>query len=170
MRLELPYPPGVNTLYGVRAVMVKGRPMAFPYKTHAHRNYTKAVRLAAGGWGEESPPMWSKPALISLKVKLFRPRRLGDIDGPLKTLLDVLQGIIFENDDQVSKLEVDRDDDKHRPRVELEACELEAPRDLGDLLNDYSPPAVRAETTAQKLRRLAKPNVVKGRPEDDDLF
>lgn len=88
MKLELPYPPGVNTLYGVRATIVKGRPMAFPYKTHEHRDYATQAKLAMleAGLRAEQLPVHPKPAEVALKVELFRPRRAGDIDGPLKNI------------------------------------------------------------------------------------
>lgn len=171
MKLECPYPPGVNSLYGVRATLVKGHPIAFPYKTHEHRDYATAVKLAALEAGFRGDvPMFPKPATVALLVRLFRPRRAGDIDGPLKTLLDVLQGIAFENDDQVARLEVYRHDDKHRPRVELEVTELAAEQPALDL--GFTPPVApmsatppkharpvsnSSEPLAQRLRRLATP-------------
>lgn len=146
MKLTLPFPPGVNTLYGVRAVVkrdqlvplllevkrgldaheaatrVQRLAQAFPFRTKEHEQYATHVRLAMyeAGHRADTLPVHPKPVELELKVTLFRPRRAGDIDGPLKTLLDSLQGNLFENDDQVCRLEVLRCDDKARPRVELE--------------------------------------------------
>lgn len=126
LRLVMPYPPGTNTLYGVRAMLIRGKPMAFPYKTHEHREYVVQARLAVleAGLTAEQLPRWPKPATVAMRIDLYRPRRSGDIDGPLKTLLDVCQGLVFDNDDQVVQLEVYRHDDKQQPRVELVVTEL----------------------------------------------
>lgn len=181
LKLELPFPPGVNTLYGVRAVIVKGRPMAFPYKTHEHRAYLTQAKLAALEAGLTDGPKWPKPASVAMLVRLYRPRRAGDIDGPLKTLLDVLQGIVFENDDQVARLEVYRHDDKARPRVEIEVTELAAEQpeqpalDLGGL--DAAPPPKVVHRTKpvpppmpqsleQRLRNLARPATITHRSDE----
>lgn len=53
-------------------------------------------------------------------IRLFRPRRVGDVDGPIKQILDAVQGHAYANDSQIVELHVYRGDDKHRPRVELE--------------------------------------------------
>lgn len=111
VRLELPYPPSVNTLYRSRAV--GGR--AFPRKTDAHRDYVAAVGCAVG---VVTP--WPKDVNLSLTVRLYRPRKSGDIDGPLKALFDALNGRAWVDDSQIIDLHVQRRDDKHRPRVELE--------------------------------------------------
>jgi Holliday junction resolvase RusA-like endonuclease len=189
VKLTAPYPPGVNTLYGVRAVLVKGRPMAFPYKTREHSDYAVAMKLASleAGLRAEDLPLHPKPATVALRVDLYRPRRAGDIDGPLKTLLDVLQGIAFENDDQVARLEVYRHDDKGNPRVELDVTALTAeqpelpltrpPPAVGRPLHEAGErpdahgaanPAARVGAVAtepleQRLRRLARPGTVSNR-------
>jgi len=115
-RLVLPYPPSVNRLYRSRAVGKR----VFPYKTHEHRDYLKAVREAAG----DVEPR-AKPALLVVHVQLFRPMRRGDIDGPVKALFDALNGIAWEDDSQVVELHLRRGDDKERPRVEVSIHEVE---------------------------------------------
>lgn len=174
MKLELPYPPLWNTLYGVRAV-IKRDPLvalllevkrgldvheaatrcqrlaqAFPFKTREHEQYATHVRLAMyeAGYRADQLPCWPRPMLLSMTVRLYRPRNAGDIDGPLKTLLDSLQGNVYENDDQLDKLPIERFTDRERPRVELEieplSAELQPDEarqvglDLGDLLNSYT--------------------------------
>lgn len=108
-RLVLPYPPAVNRLYRVR---VQGR-RAFPYKTHEHRDYLGAV----GSVVVAAP--WPRDVLLRVEVRLFRPRRVGDIDGPIKALFDALNGRAWSDDSQVVELHVWRGDDKHNPRAEV---------------------------------------------------
>jgi Holliday junction resolvase RusA-like endonuclease len=207
MKLELPYPPGVNTLYGVRAV-IKREPLvalllevkrgldvheaatraqrlaqAFPFKTREHEAYATQVRLAMyeAGYRADQLPCWPRPMLLSMTVRLFRPRNAGDIDGPLKTLLDSLQGNLYENDDQVDELPIKRFTDRERPRVELEVTPLSAELqpdearqeglDLGVVAapmsaarTNYARPVSNLpEPLERKLRRLAKPAVISNR-------
>ncbi len=202
MKLELPYPPGVNTLYGIRAV-IKREPLialllevkrgldvneaasrcqrlaqAFPFKTKEHESYATHVRLAMyeAGFRATQLPVWPRPMLLRMTLELFRPRNAGDLDGPLKTLFDSLQGNAYENDDQVDKLVVDRGTDRERPRIELELTPLSAElqpneaRQVGlDLgMAAKSPMAQeRRSTTAEpwttRARRLAKPALISNR-------
>jgi Holliday junction resolvase RusA-like endonuclease len=209
VKLELPYPPLWNTLYGHRAVIKRDElvklllevkrgldvqeaatrcqrlAQAFPFKTREHEQYATQARLAMyeAGYRADQLPCWPRPMLLSMTVRLYRPRAAGDIDGPLKTLLDSLQGNVYENDDQVDKLPIERFTDRKRPRVELEieplGAELQpdearqAGLDLG-----FTPPAASMSAPARnyarpvsnlpepldrKLRRLAQPAVVSNR-------
>ena len=117
-RIDLPYPPAVNRLYRVR---VMGR-RAFPYKTHEHRDYLKAV---ADTVGVVTP--WPEDAQLVVHVRLYRPRRIGDIDGPVKALFDALNGRAWVDDSQVVELHLARFDDEHRPRVEVELSAVPTP-------------------------------------------
>lgn len=113
--LVLPYPPGVNSLYGHRVMQVRGRAMAVPYKTHEHRKYFEQLGAHVG---HQVVP-WPKDVELVVTLKLFRPRRIGDIDGPVKTLFDALNGRAWADDSQVVDLHLIRRDDKANPRVEV---------------------------------------------------
>ncbi len=113
VKLVLPYPPALNTLYGHRVMTVNGRPMAVPYKTHEHRKYFDGLGAHIGA----VVPFVDVPLVVTLA--LFRPRRIGDIDGPIKTLFDALNGRVWTDDSQVVELHIVRRDDKHNPRVEV---------------------------------------------------
>lgn len=159
MKLTLKYPPAVNTLYGVRATIPRdglmrvleavrqGRlppaaaapqiqklAMAFPYKTREHTDYAAAFSKAVRHAYPQASPWWPRPAQLAMTVDLYRPRRIGDIDGPLKTLLDVGQALIYENDSQISKLTVERYDDKDNPRAEVSVERREVPGEQFDLV------------------------------------
>lgn len=109
-RLTLPYPPSANTLY---RTIIKGR-RAIPIKSAEHRAFFSAVAQAFPAHAGK----WDGPLAVTLR--LYRPRRVGDIDGPIKALLDSLNGLAWEDDSQIVALYVSRGDDKHRPRVEVE--------------------------------------------------
>jgi Holliday junction resolvase RusA-like endonuclease len=47
---------------------------------------------------------------------------VGDVDGPVKALLDSLNGLAWDDDSQIEVLHVFRHDDKANPRVEVEVA------------------------------------------------
>ena len=112
--LVLPYPPSVNRLY---RTIIRGK-RAMPIKSAEHRAYMTAVERAT------SVEPWSADKLLAVSLRLYRPRRIGDIDGPLKALFDALNGRAWVDDSQVVELHVERLDDKARPRVEVSISEV----------------------------------------------
>ena len=50
----------------------------------------------------------------------FKDKRKHDVDNFNKLILDSLQGIIYEDDNQIKKLTVDKEIDKDNPRIEIE--------------------------------------------------
>jgi Holliday junction resolvase RusA-like endonuclease len=113
--LVLPYPPSENRRIGARAIRVGTRWTAQVYKTAEHKRYLESVVVAAGFIAAP----WPKETRLAVSVKLFRPAKRGDIDGPLKALFDALNGRVWADDSQVIELHVTRHDDKQRPRVEV---------------------------------------------------
>lgn len=109
MTLTFPYPPSVNRYW---RTIVKGK-RAFPILSAEAREYKARMATYAAGLQPSQEP-------VSLTIRLYRPRKAGDIDGPLKPLLDALQGLLYVNDSQIVELHVTRHDDKERPRVEVE--------------------------------------------------
>lgn len=62
---------------------------------------------------------------IAISIKLyFSDKRFGDLDNYAKSILDGLQGTLFENDKQVARLCIERHIDKNE-RAEIVAEELE---------------------------------------------
>jgi Holliday junction resolvase RusA-like endonuclease len=51
---------------------------------------------------------------------VFRPARRGDLDNTLKSILDSLTGIAWDDDSQVRCIYAERREDKVNPRVEVE--------------------------------------------------
>lgn len=56
---------------------------------------------------------------VRVGVAVYRPRKAGDLDNRLKATLDSIQGIAFENDSQVAKIDAELFDDPKHPRVEI---------------------------------------------------
>ena len=58
---------------------------------------------------------------VELDIYEYRPQERGDIDGPLKLILDSIQGYVYTNDAQVRRMTVIQYTDRENPRVELKA-------------------------------------------------
>jgi crossover junction endodeoxyribonuclease RusA len=107
-RLVLPYPPSANhylkrTRNGV-------------FRTKEANDYRETVQMLC--LIERLEPLTGD---VSLTIAVYRPRRAGDIDNVLKVMLDSLQGFLYENDRQVSHIDIRRYEDKSDPRVEVVA-------------------------------------------------
>lgn len=109
MTITFPYPPSVNRYW---RTIVKGK-RAFPILSSEAREYKARMAAYAAVLQPSQEP-------VSLTIRLYRPRKAGDIDGPLKPLLDALQGLLYVNDSQIVEMHVTRHDDKANPRVEVE--------------------------------------------------
>lgn len=110
MKLTLPYPPSVNNYW--RSIVISGRGRVV--LSREARTYKKRVGdlCALAGVRPLDGP-------VHLVLHAYRPRKVGDIDGTLKATLDALQGFAYLNDSQIVKLEAERFDDKHNPRMEV---------------------------------------------------
>lgn len=105
MTITLPYPPSVNNLYatvcGRRVLSREGR---------AFKAAAAALALAAG-----CRPVSDE---VSVTVDVYRPAKRGDLDNTLKSLLDSLTGVAWNDDSQVSEIKARRyDTDRKNPRV-----------------------------------------------------
>ena len=112
MKLTIPkLPPTDNHLYGMR-----GR-IKFMYKEG------KDWKLFAT---EEAKKQYKGEILtgsIFTNVKFYL-KRDRDVHGSLKLLFDSLEGIIYENDKQITKETIEKFIDKENPRIEIEVLAL----------------------------------------------
>lgn len=105
--LTLPVPPSANKYW----IYARNRVMTSPEA----RAYKDAVRLLT------RIDMISGP--VAVNVSVYRPAKRGDLDNYLKIMLDALQGVLYEDDRQITEIHAFRYDDKDNPRVELVAYE-----------------------------------------------
>ena len=109
MQLTLPYPVSANRkFYGRQHLTTEAR----DYLTHA-------------GWVARSQVDAPLSGKVAITVRIYRPRKRGDIDNGLKLMFDALNGIVYEDDKQIVELHVYRHDDKANPRVELSVMEVD---------------------------------------------
>lgn len=112
MTATLPYPPSANRFWR----HFRGRVVL----SAEGRAYKQAVALLLRK---------AKPAghEVSVHLHFYRPRKSGDLDNRIKLLLDSLNGLAWEDDDQVVELHAWRHDDKKKPRVEVTILPMGAP-------------------------------------------
>ena len=121
VNLILPTPPAVNNLYYTRIIWPKHpgqKPMAIRGLTSEGQAYKKTVAELAGGL---TPFIGD----VFVTLKWFRPRRVGDLDGIFKIILDGLTGYAYADDKQVARIHADRFEDANHPRVDLQIQALD---------------------------------------------
>lgn len=106
--LTLPYPPTVNRYLGVTRT---GR----RFKAKPGSDYVIAVRSICAQ--QRVRPIEGD---VAFEMRLYRPRKCGDVQNYNKVLLDALEGWAYENDKQISEFHAYRYDDKDNPRVEVQ--------------------------------------------------
>ncbi len=111
LKLILPYPPSLNNLYptfrGRRITSAKGRKFKADIAILAKRQGAKMLD------GD-----------LSVTFRVFRPKRIGDLDNRLKISSDALKGICFADDKQIIEIHAFRFDDKANPRIEITLREI----------------------------------------------
>lgn len=115
--LTLPYPPGTNNLY--RTLILPDKKMPIRVKTGDAKKYLTAVERICRAAS-------IKPFIGEVKVSLnvYRPRRVGDLDGTFKIVFDSLKGAAFLDDKQIVEIHAKRHEDKNNPRVEIEVSPM----------------------------------------------
>lgn len=113
IKLTLPYPPSVNHLYatfrGRRITSAAGRRFKSDIMRLAEE---QGARLLTGD--------------LSITFRVFRPKKIGDLDNRLKVSQDALKGICFADDKQIVEIHAYRFDDKTNPRIEIDIREYES--------------------------------------------
>ena len=61
---------------------------------------------------------------LSVTFRVFRPKKIGDLDNRLKISQDALKGICFADDKQIIEFHAFRFDDKANPRIEIDLKEI----------------------------------------------
>ena len=111
LKLILPYPPSVNNLYfnrwGKRVLSGAGRKFKADIALLAKQ---QGAKLLAGD--------------LSVTFRVFRPKRIGDLDNRLKISQDALKGICFADDRQIIEIHAFRFDDKTNPRTEIDLKQI----------------------------------------------
>jgi len=98
----------------------KGRPQFYMGRAvtpEATRNYEALVRSAAAICWQGDPT--TEPVRVELRFWRGDKRRC-DIDNLIKAVLDALNGVVWEDDEQIIELLAYKNHNKSRPRVDIE--------------------------------------------------
>jgi crossover junction endodeoxyribonuclease RusA len=106
IKLSLPYPPSANRYW-------RQNPNGGVYVSEEAQDYKHDVALLAG----RTKPIDGE---LRLTVRLYRPRKSGDLDNRLKIMIDALRRIAYTDDNQLVEIHAYRFEDKKFPRVEVE--------------------------------------------------
>lgn len=121
VNLILPHPPATNNLYFTQIVFPKRRgERAYTIRVLSAeaRKYKEEVGEIAAGLQPFLGDVW-------VTFRWYRPRRVGDLDGIFKVILDGLTGYAYQDDKQVARIYADRFECKSHPRVEVEIRPLD---------------------------------------------
>jgi crossover junction endodeoxyribonuclease RusA len=103
--MVLPYPPSANDYWRTTRT---GR--VFVSKDAAR--YREIVKTICTG----ITPMAGD---LFVSYRVYRPQKSGDLQNRAKVLDDALNGIAWGDDKQITKIEMERFDDKEFPRIEV---------------------------------------------------
>ena len=107
--LTVHVPPSANQWHRV----VRGRPVL----SRLARLYTGAVQLSALA---QHAGKIEAPTEIDVEIVWYRARKSGDVDKRGAVLLDALQGICYDNDSQIRRYSIERNDsDPKNARMEV---------------------------------------------------
>jgi crossover junction endodeoxyribonuclease RusA len=108
--MVLPYPPSSNRYWRT----YRGRTV----KSDEARKYQDEA-----GWCARVAGAEMLAGDVAMELKIYRPRKSGDTSNRIKVLEDAMQGILYENDNQIVEIHAYRFDDSHSPRIELKVWE-----------------------------------------------
>lgn len=115
--LILPHPPATNNLYFDMVLPARPpkypRPRAMRVLSTEGKQYKALVAELVKGVTPFIGDVW-------VTFRWYRPRRIGDLDGIFKVILDGMSGGPYLDDKQVARIHADRFEDKLCPRVEVE--------------------------------------------------
>lgn len=110
-RITLDYPPSANRYFRYDRGII-------------HRSSKADAYIVGVVWTCKLAGIEPITGDVRLSVRVYRPRRAGDLDNTLKILIDSLRGYAYEDDGQIAEIHAVRDEDKARPRVEVEITPL----------------------------------------------
>ena len=92
--------------------MIKGQARMLTSKEA--RDYKARVALIGGKNKMPDGP-------VRLTIDWYRERKAGDLDKRIGVVLDALQGVLYDNDSQITEIVARRHDDKGNPRIVVTA-------------------------------------------------
>lgn len=109
--ITLPYPPSANINWRSANGRIIKNPEVRAYQTEV-------------GWLAKVAGVRVLDGDVALTLRIYRPRRAGDLSNRIKVLEDALNGIAYHDDSQVVEIHAYRHDDAGNPRVEVTIKEV----------------------------------------------
>ena len=108
--ITLPYPPSANRYWRTFRGRTTVSEEAKDYKSAA-----KQIALLSGASVHK--------CAVAVTIRIYRPRKSGDLDNRIKVLLDSMNGILYDDDKRIVEIHAYRYEDKSNPRAEIEVRE-----------------------------------------------
>ena len=96
----------------------------FPKRNQDFRRIVQTCAMAAMKGAE---PLKGEICAVFKVYRKWRrtARQAGDVDNLSKSLMDGMNGIVFEDDSQICRLTIEKFQDKERPRAEIIIGEID---------------------------------------------
>lgn len=113
VELTLPVPPSVNRIWRTG----KGR----NYLSPEAQKFKRAAQLAAAkaGYLKGDAVPFPSPVCVAVTLTWYRDAKRGDLDNRAKATLDVLNGIMWDDDSQVTEIHLYRREAPKQGRIVL---------------------------------------------------
>lgn len=113
-----------------RVIVKDGKAKVHAYTPKRTKDYEEYVKELIIIYWRDAP----LTCPLSVRLLFYRENRIQvDIDNLAKSILDALQGVVFENDNQIEILHLEKYADETSPRVEIELTYSEAKEQDGEL-------------------------------------
>lgn len=115
--ITLPFPPSANAYNQQRVVVPRNpnkKPFVMFYPSSEAKEFREKVATLVRHAGV---PLLKGSVLVVLKF--YRPRKAVDLDNRNKVILDALNGVAYADDEQITRIESERFDDRDNPRAEV---------------------------------------------------
>ena len=107
----------------MKSIHISTEPISVNALYTGRRFLTKNGKATKEAMSWEIKSWWKHEPLkddVCINVLFYFKDNRKDIDGCLKALLDCMQGIVYENDRQITELHIFKMIDKKKPRVEIQ--------------------------------------------------
>lgn len=110
LNITLPMPPSINRYWGLQTMISKaGKTIPIRYVTYKAKEYkSKLEDIILKAYPNFGPWMIGDGTVkLQVIIRVYpATRREEDVDNRIKPLLDALEGVIYENDNQIKYLNV----------------------------------------------------------------
>ncbi len=115
--VTLPDPPSANRWWRMVTIRGAARMLLSSEARKYKAEVPKIVAMQLPPTGDKQ--RWEMLGPVRVTLDWYRERRSGDLDKRLGVVFDALQGVLYENDNQVIEIIARRHEDPCNPRVQV---------------------------------------------------